>query len=61
MYEPRLTADTLSTPPKPPPSPLLGELRDPRDVAPFEEWGHAVTAPDEPSPSRTPGMPPFTP
>lgn len=61
MFEPRLTVETLTAEPKRPrPAPMLGEMRDPRDVAPFEEWGHAVTAPDEPSSPRTPGMPPFT-
>lgn len=39
----------------------LGELRDPRDVAPFEEWGHAVEAPTNDAPPRPLGMFPFTP
>jgi len=38
-----------------------GELTDRRDIATFEAWGHAVTAPTDTEPAKRLGLPPFTP
>jgi len=39
----------------------LDELGTKKDVASFDEWGHAVDAPTDTEPARSLGMPPFTP
>lgn len=62
MFEPRLSPVTLDhtrSPGQPIPR-AFGELLDPRDIAPIDEWDHAAIVQTDTSTTRL-GMPPFTP
>lgn len=61
MFGPRLSPESLNPPRRLGVMRSGGELADKRDVAPFDEWGHAVDAPTDTEPEKHIGLPPFTP